>query len=146
MKNLFNAWLLMILFDAYSCHSNSRKAVSVSKIELNQKLKTVSDGNKNDSLAMAQIEMLSEYKHLLKWYDKTNKDTSRHIAVLVDERPTHRFNYYQITVGEDMPDHFLAMMHFYVDAKNQSVKFLDVETDSLMTLSQWRNSGKDEWK
>jgi len=37
-------------------------------------------------------------------------------------------------------------MQFYVDAKDQSVKYLDVETDSLITLKQWRKSGNDEWK
>ena len=66
--------------------------------------------------------------------------------MLVEERPKKGSNYYQVTVGEDMPDHFVAMMHFYVDTKDQSIKYLDMESDKLMTLNDWRNSGNDEWK
>ena len=140
------SWLFAALLLVCSCNTNPRKAVSKSKIDVNESSKAITDNDKNDSVAMAQIETLPEYKHLLTWHNKTNKDTSRHIAVLVEERPKKGSNYYQVTVGEDMPDHFVAMMHFYVDAKDQSIKYLDVETDSLITLKQWRNSGKDEWK
>jgi len=45
-----------------------------------------------------------------------------------------------------MTGHFVAMMHFYVDTKDQSIKYLDMESDKLMTLNDWRNSGNDEWK
>jgi hypothetical protein len=107
--------------------------------------KTMADSDKNDSLAMAQVEQLPEFNNMLKWYQQANKDTSRHISVIISQEPTKGFGYYWVKVGEDAPGHFTDMEHFYVDTAHLAVHYLDMEYDSVLTLSQWRKSGKDKW-
>jgi len=107
--------------------------------------KTAVDSNKNDSIAMAQVEQLPEFNNILKWYQQENKDTSRHISVVIAQEPVKGFGYYWVKIGEDTPDHFVDMEHFYVDTAHLAVHYLDIEVDSVLTLDQWRKSGKDRW-
>src|ERR1700761_541125 len=70
---------------------------------------TKADSEMNDSVAVAQVEDLPEYKHIIERFNKAGKDTNRHIAILIDAEPTKATNYYQLEVGEDTPDHFVDM-------------------------------------
>jgi hypothetical protein len=148
MKNMFKAAaLLAVLFMVYSCSSNSQKTVSAPKIDLNQHPVTAADSNKNDSIAIAQVTALPEFNNILKWFQKSNKDTTKQIGVIIGQEPIKDFKYYWVKVGvNDSNDEFKDLEHFYVNAKDQSVHYLDVKTDSLMSLEQWRGSGKDSWK
>ena len=56
------SWLFAALLVVCSCNTNPRKAVSKSKIDVNESSKAITDNDKNDSVAMAQIETLPEYK------------------------------------------------------------------------------------
>jgi len=147
MKNVFKvACLFVLLFAVWSCNSSSPKTVTAPKIELNLNPKTAADSNKNDSIAIAQVTALPEFNNILKWFQKNNKDTTRHVGVVIGQEPVKGFDYYWVKIGVDHPDRFEDLEHFYVNAKDQSVHYLDIKTDSLMSLSQWRGSGKDSWK
>ncbi|MFI5159505.1 MAG: hypothetical protein ACHQF4_11610 [Sphingobacteriales bacterium] len=148
MKNMFKAsCLFLVLLIACSCNSSSQKKVSAVKIELNQNPKTAADSNKNDSIAIAQVTALPEFNNILKWFQKNNKDTTQHIGVVIGQEPVKGFNYYWVKLGvNDSDDQFKDLEHFYVNSKDQSVHYLDIKTDSLMSLEQWRGSGKDTWK
>lgn len=139
--------VLMVGFAVWSCNSSSKKTVSTPKIELNQSPKTAADSNKNDSIAIAQVTALPEFNNILKSFQKTNKDTTQHIGVVIGQEPVKGFNYYWVKVGvNDSNDEFKDLEHFYVNSKDQTVHYLDIKTDSLMSLDQWRESGKDSWK
>jgi len=148
MKYIFKAiFMFSILIAACSCNSNTKKAAAPIKIELNSNPKTAADSNKNDSIAIAQVTALPEFNNILKSFQKTNKDTTLHIGVVIGQEPVKGFNYFWVKVGvNDSNDEFKDMEHFYVNAKDQTVHYLDIKTDSLMSLDQWRNSGKDSWK
>jgi hypothetical protein len=148
MKSVFKAvGLFVILLTVWSCNSNSKKVVILPKVELNQNPKTAADSNKNDSIAIAQVTALPEFNNILKSFQKTNKDTTEHIGVVIGQEPVKDFNYYWVKVGvDDSNDEFKDMEHFYVNSKDQTVHYLDIKTDSLMSLEQWRGSGKDNWK
>jgi len=148
MKSIFRFFcLLVVILAVYSCNSDSKKAAAPIKIELNQNPKTPADSNKNDSIAIAQVTALPEFNNILKSFQKTNKDTTLHIGVVIGQEPVKGFNYFWVKVGvNDSNDEFKDMEHFYVNAKDQTVHYLDIKTDSLMSLDQWRNSGKDSWK
>lgn len=130
----------------YSCNSNSVKTESTIKIELNQHPVTAADSNKNDSIAIAQVTVLPEFNNILKWFQKNNKDTTKHIGVIIGQEPVKEFKYYWVKIGVDGSDRFEDLEHFYVNDHDQTVHYLDMKTDSLMSLEQWRDSGKDTWK
>lgn len=132
------------MITACNLHQEKTKKAGAIVIHPDSQLATLYR-ERNDSIAMAQVEKLSEYKNILKWYDKVNKDTTRHIAVIAMGEPNKSFNCYQIVIGEDTRDHFVEMEHFYVDAKTLAIKHIDIETDSAYTISQWRKGGKDVW-
>lgn len=148
MKNVFKvAFLFIVMFAIWSCNSSSPKTAKVPKIELNLNPKTAADSNKNDSVAIAQVTALPEFNNILKWFQKNNKDTTRHIGVVIGQEPVKNFYYYWVKIGvNDSNDEFKDLEHFYVSSKDQSVHYLDIKTDSLMSLDQWRGSGKDTWK
>lgn len=97
---------------------------------------------KGDSIAMVQIEKLPEYKILLKQFHKLNHDNSNHFVVMLAARPNSSFKYYWIKLGEDNPNRFHEWAHFYVKTKNMAVYYYDTASDSILTLKQWRKSGK----
>jgi hypothetical protein len=140
--------LFFVLAIACSCNSNSAKTNNQpKKIELNQSPKTAADSNKNDSVAIAQVTALPEFNNILKSFQKNDKDTTLHVGVVIGQEPVKGFNYFWVKVGvNDSNDEFKDMEHFYVNAKDQTVHYLDIKTDSLMSLEQWRGSGKDNWK
>ena len=148
MKNMIKATcLFVVLLTVFSCNFNSQKTVIAHKIELNQNPKTAADSNKNDSIAIAQVTALPEFNNILKSFQKTNKDTTQHIGVVIGQEPVKGFNYFWVKIGvNDSEDQFKDMEHFYVNSKDQTVHYLDIKTDSLMSLQQWRGSGKDNWK
>ena len=148
MKNVFKvACLFVLLFAIWSCNSSGKKTVTTPKLELNLNPKTAADSNKNDSIAIAQVTALPEFNNILKWFQKNNKDTTQHIGVVIGQEPVKGFNYFWVKVGvNDSNDQFKDMEHFYVNSKDQTVHYLDIKTDSLMSLEQWRGSGKDNWK
>jgi hypothetical protein len=140
-------YVVPMLIAAYSCNSTTKKIAAPAKIELNQSPKTAADSNKNDSIAIAQVTALPEFNNILKWFQKNNKDTTQHIGVVIGQEPVKGFNYFWVKVGvNDNNDQFKDMEHFYVNSKDQTVHYLDIKTDSLMSLEQWRGSGKDSWK
>jgi len=148
MKNIYKAaGLMLVAIIVYACNSNTQKIAAPLKIELNQNPKTAADSNKNDSIAIAQVTALPEFNNILKSFQKNNKDTTQHIGVVIGQEPVKGFNYYWVKVGvNDNDDQFKDLEHFYVNSKDQSVHYLDIKTDSLMSLGQWRGSGKDSWK
>jgi len=148
MKNIYKAaGLMLVAIIVYACNSNTQKIAAPLKIELNQNPKTAADSNKNDSIAIAQVTALPEFNNILKSFQKNNKDTTQHIGVIIGQEPVKGFNYYWVKVGvNDNDDQFKDLEHFYVNSKDQSVHYLDIKTDSLMSLGQWRGSGKDSWK
>jgi len=148
MKNVLKAAVLLFVFAiTYSCNSNSAKTDAPKKIELILHPTTAADSDKNDSVAIAQVTALPEFNNILKWFQKNNKDTAtRHIGVIIGQEPVKEFKYYWVKVGVDGPDKFEDLEHFYVNDQDETVHYLDIKTDSLMSLDQWRNSGKDTWK
>ena len=148
MKNIYKAaGLMLVAIIVYACNSNTQKIAAPLKIELNQNPKTAADSNKNDSIAIAQVTALPEFNNILKSFQKNNKDTTQHIGVVIGQEPVKGFNYYWVKVGvNDNDDQFKDLEHFYVNSKDQSVHYLDIKTDSLISLGQWRGSGKDSWK
>jgi hypothetical protein len=147
MRNFLVLFVLIVCLAVAACNSNKPKAVK--KVDTvagyAQHPKTAADSDKNDSIAIAQVQQLPEFNRIFKWCQTTNKDTSRHFAVTIGQEPSEGFNNYWIRIGEDTPDHFVDIEQFYVDSKNLSVHYLDPVTDSAMTIEQWRKSGKDKW-
>lgn len=133
-----------------SCHTNNQKVAkqlpyTVAKGGwLNLSPKTTADSDRNDSIAIAQVDNLPEVKNLMKSFKKTNKDTTVHMAVLLAQRPDKSLNYYWIKVGMDGPYMFQTLMHFYVDPKDLSVRYYDPASDSTFTLAEWRKSSKHD--
>ncbi|MHB8207598.1 hypothetical protein [Mucilaginibacter sp.] len=148
MKNIYKAaGLVLVAIIVYACNSSTQKVAAPIKIELNLNPKTAADSNKNDSVAIAQVTALPEFNNILKWFQKNNKDTTKHIGVVIGQEPVKGFNYFWVKIGvNDSDDQFKDLEHFYINSKDQSVHYLDIKTDSLMSLEQWRGSGKDSWK
>ena len=123
----------------YSCNTNHKNNFISTNSHRTAKS---ADSIKNDSIAMAQIEKLPEFKKLRERFNNLNHDTSNHFLVMVAEEPDTALKYYWVKVGEANPNSFHAWAHFYVDPKNLAVSYYDTVSDSLFTLEEWRKSGK----
>lgn len=139
--------LFSVLIITMGCNNRPAKQKTITRdtTSHNQSRPTAADTAKGDSIAVAQIEKLPEYKRITAWFDTASKDSTHHIAILVEAEPTKQTNYYQLELGEDGPERFANMELFYVDAQTYAVKHVDNETDSASTIEQWRKSGKDDW-
>jgi hypothetical protein len=134
---------LLALAIAIGCNNHPKTAHTV--IKPLQHGQTKADSERNDSIAFAQIEKLPEYKHMEEDFDKRIKDTAYHFTVLLNQEPDTSFKYYWMKVGTDGPDRFSTWEHFYVDPHNWSVYHYDTASDSILSIAQWRKSGKDDW-
>jgi hypothetical protein len=147
MKRLFLAQIsLLILMVVSSCHTGSTKNKNRDSIKLTLNSKTAIDSEKNDSIAIAKVTALPEFNNISKWFRRTNKDTAKRVGEIIDQEPDNKFKYYSVRVGVDGPLRFENLEYFYVDARTLSVSHLDLETDSVMSLGEWRKSGKDNWQ
>jgi hypothetical protein len=150
MRTLISIIFIATIFAMSSCQSKVKKTVSI-KVDSIQKPKQVMpaskaqvDSDKYADSAMDVVEKLPEVKYLLARFNKENKDTTHHFALNVPKAPGKDFKYYWVRVGEDTPDHFATYEHFYVDPKDFTVYYYDVTSDSVLTIDQWRKSGKDD--
>ena len=151
MRALLSIIFLGIIFTTYSCEFKVKKTVKikVDSIEKPKPVKTIlkaeADSERFADSAMDVVGNLPEVKNLAARFNKENSDTSHHFAMNVPQGPGKDFKYYWVRVGEDTPDHFATWEHFYVDPKDFTVYYYDVLSDSVMTINQWRKSGKDKW-
>jgi len=86
--------------------------------------------------AMKAVEALPEMKKFFR--SLKTKDTSVHIALMVSRDPDSSFKYFWVKVGVDNAYMFTTIHHFYVTPGTYEVRYLDVASDSLLTLKQWR--------
>lgn len=127
----------------YSCHSKAHakhndSTQSVYTAKMPPKLL---GNDKQDTPMMQRVKQLPEVKELERRIT-FNRDTTHHIVFSVEKRPDSRFKYYKVLVGDKGRDTFQPIFHFYVDA-NLTVFYYDAPSDSVLTLDQWRKSGKD---
>jgi hypothetical protein len=145
MKSSYPLLLLLSVLIMAGCNSHSAKKKKVDSIKNAPHQLTAADSERAEDYAVAQIEKLTEYQHLTRWFDTANKDSSLHIAILTEATPTKNTDYYQFELGVDGPERFQDMELFYVDAKTLTVQHVDKETGYPTTITQWRKSGKDDW-
>jgi len=103
------------------------------------------DSDRYVDSAMSVVWDLPEVKNLSRWFYKQQPDTSHHFALDVPDGPHKDFNYYWVRVGEDTPDHFGTYENFCVSSKDFTVYHYNESGDSVITIDQWRKSGKDKW-
>jgi len=150
MKALLSFILLTVIFAICSCQTKVKKIVNIKSDSIqkpkpiNRISKAEADSDKYVDSAMTAVEKLPEIRNLRIWFYNMKPDTSHHFALNVPEGPRKDLNYYWVRVGEDTPDHFGTYENFYVDAKSFTV-YYGVEQDSMLTIKQWRKSGKDKW-
>jgi hypothetical protein len=151
MRALFSILFLAMFSSIYSCQLKVKKTekIKVDSIKRPNPVKPVSkariDSDKYADSAMTVVENLPEIKALSDRFNKENKHTSHHFALNVAQGPGKDFKYYWVRAGEDTHDHFAAYEHFYVDPKDFTIYYYDVVSGSVMTIDQWRKSGKDKW-
>lgn len=122
----------------FSCNTNSKNHA-----EHDNPTRSVAYDEKTDSSVNSLIERLPEFKNLeLRFKEKL--DLSHHLALFSNRRPSAGFRFYEMQAGDDNPDRFEPMYDFYVDLKDSAVFFHDTISDSVLTISQWRKSGKDD--
>ncbi|MFD1258351.1 hypothetical protein ACFQ3S_16215 [Mucilaginibacter terrae] len=64
----------------------------------------------------------------------------RHLSTYVETPPTAAQPYYWVKVAEDNGGSYVTYYSFGVQAKTHAIMFYDVMQDSLISLSQWRNT------
>ena len=84
--------------------------------------------------AYEAIEKLPEIQQMIK------NDTGKvwHLSMRTIKSPGGSFKYFWIQVGQTNSQRFYTQYNFYVDAKDMVVYMLDTQTDSVLTLTQWR--------
>ena len=85
--------------------------------------------------AINVVATLPEIKALIKsWNDRIS-----HIALRIAKDPAPSFKYFWVEVGVDSKYISNTSYNFYVTLGTYKVRYLDVRSDSLLTLTQWRD-------
>lgn len=85
--------------------------------------------------AINVVATLPEIKALIKsWNDRIS-----HIALRIAKDPAPSFKYFWVEVGVDSKYIYNTSYNFYVTLGTYKVRYLDVRSDSLLTLTQWRD-------
>lgn len=85
--------------------------------------------------AINVVTTLPEIKALIKsWNDRIS-----HIALRIAKDPDPSFKYFCVEVGVDSKYIYNTSYNFYVTPGTYKVQYLDVRSDSLLTLTQWRD-------
>ena len=85
--------------------------------------------------AINVVATLPETKALIKSWN----DIISHIALRIDKDPDPSFKYFWVEVGVDSKYIYNTSYYFYVTPGTYKVQYLDVRSDSLLTLTQWRD-------
>ncbi|QJD97212.1 hypothetical protein HH214_15715 [Mucilaginibacter robiniae] len=82
---------------------------------------------------------LEEVKRKSAEVEKESKG-KRHLSGYVETAPTIKDPNYWVKIAEDNGGSYVAYYTFAVDSKTHSIRYYDVVQDSLVSLSQWRQS------
>ena len=85
--------------------------------------------------AINVVATLPEIMALIKSWN----DTASHIALRIAKDPASSFKYFWVEVGVDSKYIYNTSYNFYVTLGTYKVRYLDVRSDSLLTLTQWRD-------
>ena len=91
------------------------------------------DSSKTDSIVYLKIEGLPEV-HKLASTNGGDKCT-----IIIQQRPGFDFKYYWVQAGIMHPERFEAILNFYVIPSGFDILYYDTQTDTTLTLKQWRN-------
>ncbi len=151
MRTLLSILFLAMIFAAYSCQLKVKKTVKIKVDSIEKPImvepisKAKPDSDKKADSALDVVSKLSEVDNLRRWFYRQKPDTSHHFALDVPDIPYIDFNFYRVRVGENTPDHFGVFEDFYVNANDFGVYHLNESRDAIISIAQWRKSGKDKW-
>jgi hypothetical protein len=91
--------------------------------------------SKNEYSFLKQISNLKEVK---KVYDE-NQHKILFCTTLTKKTDYYQSNSYHVKVDLETEDHYSTQFNFYVDKENHNIKILDVVSDSLFKIEEWRN-------
>ena len=130
---------ILVILSAFifGCNLNSKN-----QPKQNTPAGSVPYDEKTDSVVQSLIERLPEFK-ILDARFKKKLDLSHHLTLFTTQRPDSSFKFYWVQAGDDNPDRFEPWYNFYVNLKDSTVLFYDTVSDSILTMQQWRKSGKD---
>jgi hypothetical protein len=104
--------------------------------------KSLDKNNRKDSIKIDKILdrvlALPEVKAECKYVETESKGT-RHLAVAMYATPTKNRKYYWVKAWEDNGMNDVSHFNFFVDGKNQAIKYLDTVNDTLLELKAWRH-------
>jgi hypothetical protein len=97
----------------------------------------------NEDIVLKKILQLPEVKKRISDVKKRSKG-KRHLKFAIWQKPTAKENYYWVKVIEDNGVAYHTHFNFFVDSINLAIRYFDTSTDKAITLSEWRNSLKNE--
>lgn len=98
------------------------------------------DYSKAGNIDSLKISQLCKKLEDLKEVQDFKKKNSEFFGFLFYGESSSAPDCYWIKVGSEMETHFSTWYNFYIDKKNGDIKILDVFSDSLLTISDWRKS------
>ena len=103
-------------------------------------MKTISDTSIED-LILSKIHNLYEVKRKEKYIDSITNH-KHGISLLILKKPSAKKQYYIVQAGYDSKIRFEPYYTFYVFRNALEVKYYDTQTDSLMSIDEWRKRSK----
>jgi hypothetical protein len=94
---------------------------------------------KEEDIVVNLIMNLDEVKHKSAQVVKESNGR-RHLSTYIEMRPTVTYPYYSVKVAEDNGSSYVAYYSFAVYSKTHEIAYYDVIRDSLISISQWRNT------
>lgn len=98
-------------------------------------------------ISLVEMRILDTISHLREVRVKrsmvlNNSKGSSILKPMIHKRPGKDFDHYWVKVVEDSGGSLITHFNFFIDPKSLEIRFFDAGKDRVMTLSQWRRSGK----
>jgi hypothetical protein len=146
--------LTFLLFSLFACHQTAKKFDNVittdttkvyttKTVMINSTTSTIKadssiDNDDVENKIIDTIFKLTEVKERAKYIEEQTKG-KRHLKIWVADSPhLPDQKYYWIKVGEDNGTNLVAHFNFYVYPDSMRIMYYDAQSDSELTLNQWR--------
>jgi len=130
--------LFCLLFIFYGCSNKTENNNDIQPPK-NDSVKIVKQDTSSGNLEgkiMSAVMRLPEVEKINTYIDSIS-DHKKGVAGIMEE-PINGETDYGVRVGYNGDDRFEVYNFFYVDPKTLSVKILDMATDSVIPIEEWR--------
>jgi hypothetical protein len=146
--------LTFLLFILFACHQTAKqsdnvittdttnvdttKTVIINSIASTKKADSSIDNEDTEDKIIDTIFKLTEVKERAKYIEEQTKG-KRHLKIWVEGTPNlPDQKYYWIKAGEDNGTNLVTHFNFYVYPDSMRIMYYDTQSDSELTLNQWR--------